>query len=44
VNGDSAAAAKYLSQAAQAGDNIADQQDRTHFENELASLAPAGQP
>jgi hypothetical protein len=44
VNGDSEAAASYRSKAAQAGDDIADQEDRTHFENELASLAPAGQP
>jgi hypothetical protein len=44
VNGDSEAADGYRSKAAQAGDNIADQEDRTHFEDELASLAPAGQP
>ena len=36
--GDSEAAAKYLTQAAQAGTNIADQEDRTHFEGELASI------
>jgi hypothetical protein len=38
VAGDSEAAAKYLTQAAQAGTNIADQEDRTHFEGELASI------
>jgi tetratricopeptide (TPR) repeat protein len=36
--GDSEAAAKYLTQAVQAGTNIADQEDRTHFEGELASI------
>ena len=38
VAGDSEAAAKYLTQAAQAGTNIADQEDQTHFEGELASI------
>jgi hypothetical protein len=38
VAGDSDAAARYLSQAAQAGDDIADQDDRRHFEDELASV------
>jgi hypothetical protein len=36
--GDAEAAAKYLTQAAQAGTNIADQEDQTHFEGELASV------
>jgi len=44
VNGDSEASAGYRSQAARAGGNIADQEDRAHFEDELASLASAGQP
>ncbi len=44
VNGDSETAAGYQSQAARAGSDIADQEDRTHFEDELASLASAGQP
>jgi hypothetical protein len=43
VNGDSEAAADYRSQAARAGADIADREDRAHFEDELASLASAGQ-
>jgi hypothetical protein len=44
VNGDLEAAASYRSLAARAGSDIADQEDRAHFEGELASLAAAGQP
>jgi hypothetical protein len=42
--GDSELAAKYLSQAAQAGGDIADEDDRTHFADELASISSVVQP
>jgi hypothetical protein len=44
VAGDTEAAAKYLSQAAAAGTDIADQDDRTHFEDELATIRSSVQP
>jgi hypothetical protein len=44
VAGDSELAAKYLSQAAQAGSDIADEDDRTHFLDELASITSVVQP
>jgi hypothetical protein len=44
VAGDSEAAASYLSQATQAGGDIAEEDDRTHFEDELASITSVVKP